>query len=327
VLWHRPVLFYGTSDLQVLLSYTVRDHARHDASHHDLTEGCAMRGARVSRFLILSTAAAVTGLGLSPAQAQVTSREGIALQNQIQQLSQQLQQVQSSAASVPVSGNAAPAVSSGNGDLVSQLLQRVSTLENENREMRGELDQLTNQVQTQNATLTKQIGDMQFAAQNGAGGAAAGAASSAGAMTAPATSSAPPAAPADKPATALDLLKSGQAALKSRDYATAQSNAEQALKLAKTANGKLESQFLLAQSLAGQKQYRDSAVAYYDAYNRSPKSARAQEALLGVSASMLAMGDKNSACQALQKLDSEFPSPTPRVKAAVTSFKGRANCH
>ncbi|WP_162922290.1 tol-pal system YbgF family protein [Asaia bogorensis] len=234
-----------------------------------------MRGARVSRFLILSTAAAVTGLGLSPAQAQVTSREGIALQNQIQQLSQQLQQVQSSAASVPVSGSAAPAISAGNGDLVSQLLQRVSTLENENREMRGELDQLTNQVQTQNATLTKQIGDMQFAAQNGAGGAAAGAASSAGAMTAPATSSAPPAAPADKPATALDLLKSGQAALKSRDYATAQSNAEQALKLAKTANGKLESQFLLAQSLAGQKQYRDSAVAYYDAYNRSPKSTRA----------------------------------------------------
>ncbi|BAT20204.1 tetratricopeptide repeat protein [Asaia bogorensis] len=286
-----------------------------------------MRGARVSRFLILSTVAAATGLGLSSAQAQVTSREGIALQNQIQQLSQQLQQVQSSASSVPVSGNAAPAVSSGNGDLVSQLLQRVSTLENENREMRGELDQLTNQVQTQNATLTKQIGDMQFAAQNGAGGAAAGAASSAGAVTAPATSTAPPAAPADKPATALDLLKSGQAALKSRDYATAQSNAEQALKLAKTANGKLESQFLLAQSLAGQKQYRDSAVAYYDAYNRSPKSTRAQEALLGVSASMLAMGDKNSACQALQKLDSEFPSPTPRVKAAVTSFKGRANCH
>lgn len=286
-----------------------------------------MRGARVSRFLILSTVAAATGLGFSSAQAQVTSREGIALQNQIQQLSQQLQQVQSSASSVPVSGNAAPAVSSGNGDLVSQLLQRVSTLENENREMRGELDQLTNQVQTQNATLTKQIGDMQFAAQNGAGGAAAGAASGAGAVTAPATSTAPPAAPADKPATALDLLKSGQAALKSRDYATAQSNAEQALKLAKTANGKLESQFLLAQSLAGQKQYRDSAVAYYDAYNRSPKSARAQEALLGVSASMLAMGDKNSACQALQKLDSEFPSPTPRVKAAVTSFKGRANCH
>ncbi|GBR08817.1 hypothetical protein HW511_03340 [Asaia siamensis] len=284
-----------------------------------------MRGARVSRFFILSTVSLLSVLGASAAQAQVTSREGIALQNQIQQLSEQLQQVQSSAQSVPVSGGgAASSVPAGSGDLVSQLLQRVSTLENENREMRGELDQLTNQVQTQNATLTKQIGDMQFAAQNGGGGSAPAAAPAA--SDAPAS---PPAAPAaaDKPVTALELLKTGQAALKSRDYATAHSDASQALKLAKTPNGKLESQFLLAQSLAGQKQYRDSAVAYFDAYNRAPKSPRAPEALLGVSASMLALGDKNSACQALQKLDAEFPSATPRVKAAVTTFKGRASCH
>lgn len=278
-----------------------------------------MRGARVSRFFILSSVAILTGFGASSAQAQVTSREGIALQNQIQQLSQQLQQVQNNAASAPSSVASGSAVSAGNSDLVSQLLQRVSTLENENREMRGELDQLSNQVQTQNATLTKQIGDMQFAAQNGGGGAAPPSGSN--------ETAAPAATPAEKPVTALELLKSGQAALKGRDYATAQGNAEQALKLAKTANGKLESQFLLAQSLAGQKQYQASAVAYYDAYNRSPKSPRAQEALLGVSASMIALGDKNSACQALQKLDSEFPTPTPRVKAAVTSFKGRANCH
>jgi len=282
-----------------------------------------MRGARVSRFFILSTVSLLSVLGASAAKAQVTSREGITLQNQIQQLSEQLQQVQSSAQSAPASGGSAPSVPAGNGDLVSQLLQRVSTLENENREMRGELDQLSNQVQTQNATLTKQIGDMQFAAQNGGGGAA---------PSAPPSSDAPAAAPAapaatDKPVTALELLKTGQAALKSRDYATAQSDASQALKLAKTPNGKLESQFLLAQSLAGQKQYRDSALAYYDAYNRAPKSPRAPEALLGVSASMLALGDKNSACQALQKLDAEFPSATARVKAAVTTFKGRASCH
>lgn len=285
-----------------------------------------MRGARVSRFFILSSTIMLAGFVAVPAWAQVTSREGIALQNQIEQLSQQLQQVQNNTSSVQAPSASAPSSGAAGNDLVSQLLQRVSTLENENREMRGELDQLSNQVQTQNATLTKQIGDMQFAAQNGGGGAPAASpgasdAASSGAVPAPA------AAPAEKPVTALELLKTGQAALKSRDYATAQGNAEQALKLAKTSNGKMESQFLLAQSLAGQKQYRDSAVAYYDAYNRAPKSARAQEALLGVSASMLAMGDKNSACQALQKLDSEFPSPTPRVKAAVTSFKGRASCH
>lgn len=287
-----------------------------------------MRGARVSRFFILSSVAmiAACGVGATPVMAQVTSREGIALQNQIQQLSQQLQQVQASGGAVASGGNAAPSISKSDGDLVAQLLQRVATLENENREMRGQLDQLTNQVQSQTATLSKQIGDMQFAAQNGGGGGGAAAVSAPAAAAALSGGDAGDAA-AKPPTTALELLRSGQAALKGRDYATAQGNAEQALKLAKTANGKLESQFLLAQSLAGQKQYRNSAVAYYDAYNRSPKSPRAQEALLGVSASMLALGDKNSACEALKKLETEFPSPTPRVKTALTSFKGRASCH
>ena len=279
-----------------------------------------MRGARVSRFFILSTVPLISFLVMPDAQAQISSREGIALQNQIQQLSEQLQQVQSRGQGAGTATAAAPAVPAGSSDLVSQLLQRVSTLENENREMRGELDQLTNQVQTQNAAVSKKIDDMQFASQNGGG------ASSASPAASVASPSVPAAAP-DKPVTAIELLKTGQAALKARDYDTAQSDASQALKLAKTPNGKLESQFLLAQSLAGQKQYRDSALAYYDAYNRAPKSPRAAEALIGVSASMLALGDKNSACQALQKLEAEFPSPAPRVKAAVTTFKGRASCH
>lgn len=235
-----------------------------------------MRGARVSRFFILSTVPLISFLVMPDAQAQISSREGIALQNQIQQLSEQLQQVQSRGQGAGTATAAAPAVPAGSSDLVSQLLQRVSTLENENREMRGELDQLINQVQTQNAAVSKKIDDMQFASQNGGGGGASPAASVA-------SPSVPAAAP-DKPVTAIELLKTGQAALKARDYDTAQSDASQALKLAKTPNGKLESQFLLAQSLAGQKQYRDSALAYYDAYNRAPKSPRAAEALIGVSA-------------------------------------------
>lgn len=282
-----------------------------------------MRGARVSRFFILSSAA-LTGLALlsvETACAQISSREGIELQNQIQQLNAQLQQVQANTGAVSSSATV-PSVSGPSGDLVSQLLQRVATLENDNRDMRGQLDQLTNEMQTQTANLSKQIGDMQFAAQNGSRSGTT--TSLAGSSAAAATGTR--AATAGKSATALELLKAGQVALKGHDYATAQNNAEQAVKLAKTANGRLESQFLLAQSLAGQKQYRNSAVAYFDAYNRAPKSPRAPEALLGVSASMLALGDKNSACQALGKLESEFSNPSPAVKAALVRFKGRASC-
>ncbi|WP_256887762.1 tol-pal system YbgF family protein [Acidomonas methanolica] len=271
------------------------------------------------RSLVVAGAMAVFAAGWgSQARAQVTSREGIALQNQIQQLSQQLSQLQAAGGGNAVAAPApAPSGSGGNSDLTAQLLDRVSQLESQVRDMRGELDQLTNEVHTQNAALSKKVDDMQFAAQTG-GGASAPAA--AGPVPAPAPST-------DKTKTALELLKDGQGALRSGDYATAQSDAQQALKSAKTQQGRMDSQFLLAQSLAGQKRYQDSALAYYDAYKRLPRSPRAPEALLGVSASMLALGDKKSACEALNQLKADFPSPASRVKAAAASFRTRADCH
>lgn len=277
-----------------------------------------MRRMASLRFGILATVGALTlGAGVEPtaAYAQVSSREAIQLQNQIDQINQQMSQIrQGAGAPAPVSP--APASSSGaNGDLVAQLLDRVSHLEAQVRDMRGELDELHNTVQTQNAALSKKVDDMQFAA----GGSAPSGSDSAAAQPSPAPAS-------TAPRSASDLLADGRGALRAHNYAQAQSDAQQALKSAKSSQGKMDAQFLLAQSLAGQKQYKDSALAYYDAYKRLPHSARAPEALLGVSASMLALGDKTSACQALDQLKSEFPSSAPRVKSAAASFRKRAGC-
>ncbi len=272
--------------------------------------------------------AAVLAASTPLAHAQeVSSREGLALQNQIMALQQQLSQIQSSGGSgaLPAPSATPAPSSSGGGDLTAQLLERVNTLEQQQREMRGEIDQLTNDLQKQTAALSKQVADAQFAAQNGGGGAAAGAA--AGAATA-ATASAASGSGADaaaKPTTPDAMLAAGKAALQKRDYATAHENAEGALKNAK-GSFKVDAQFLLAQSLAGEKQYRQSAVAYYDAYRQAPKSARAPDALLGVTASLLALGDKKAACQALGKLKSEFPSPTQRVSHAAEIYAGRGGC-
>ncbi|WP_246376751.1 tetratricopeptide repeat protein [Gluconacetobacter aggeris] len=284
--------------------------------------------------------------GLSPLAVraqdteQMTSREGIALQNQIMDLRQQLSQMQSAAPWSQGQGNGQgngilppPAPEAGGnggppagGDLTAQLLDRVMTLEQQVRDMRGQLDQLTNQVQQQNATLAKQIDDMNFAMQNGGHPAPRPAAgpdatpaeagpAAAGAGEAPAAKSTPE-----------TVLRDGNAALMHGDYAAAQAAAKQVL-AGPRGPLQIDAQFLLAQSLAGQKQYRQSAVAYYDTYNRSPRSGRAPDALLGVTASLLALGDKNSACQALAKLKSEFPSPAPRVKTAEAAYRTRAGCH
>ncbi|QDH17292.1 tetratricopeptide repeat protein [Swingsia samuiensis] len=263
----------------------------------------------------------------------LSSREAIVLQNQIAALRQQLSQAQNNALAAP-SSSSEGSVSKSDGNLVAQLLDRVSALEEQNRQMRGQLDQLSNSFNQAQATLSKKISDMQFAAQNGGGSAASDVDSSQSMDTkATKTLSAPGAAAtggevaATQPKTALEALKQGNSALRAGRYSEAETDARFAVKTAKTQGGRMDAQFLLGQSLAGQKQYRQSAVAYYDAYGKSPRSPKAQDSLLGVAASLIALGDKSSACQALDKLKSEFPSPTPRVKAASKTFRERAACH
>ncbi|GAN85688.1 hypothetical protein Gain_0008_007 [Komagataeibacter intermedius TF2] len=206
------------------------------------------------------------------------------------------------------------------GNLTLQLLDRVNALEDQTRQMRGQIDQLTNQVQQQNATLSKQVEDMNFAMQHGHAG--TGAATT---MAAPAAAAAV-AAPAASKRTPDDVLKAGNEALLKQDYATAQADAQQVLSGPRSPR-QVDAQYLLAQSLAGQKQYRQSALAYYDAYNRAPHGQRAPSALLGVAATLVALNDRASACQALDKLSSEFPEPAARIKSAEQVYRKRAKCN
>lgn len=280
---------------------------------------------RSRRMSGLLAATALLGLLPLTAYAQMTSREGIELQNQIMDLKQQLSQVQSGGGSssvlAPPVAQGTPQTSGASGDLVAQLVDRVNTLEEQQREMRGQIEDLTNQLKEKSASLSKQMSDMQFAAQNG-GGAAAGGAAAAAASSHATSSSSHDEAAASTPA---NYLKAGHDALLKRDYAGAQENAESAIAHGKGAT-KVDGQYLLGQSLAGQKQYRQSAVAYYDAYRSSPKGTKAPFALLGVSASLISLGDKKAACQALDKLKTEFPSAGEQVSHSASVFRKKASC-
>lgn len=281
----------------------------------------------------LMTALLCASVLTRPAQAQLDSREAISLQNQILELRHQMQQGgggNGAPVAPPIGSGPSDAAAGGDAQagsgLTPQLLDRVSTLEGQVRELRGQIDQLNNQVQQQNAALAKQIGDVNFAIQQqGHAGGADAAPEQAGAGRAPsqATSSAAPTRPQRRtPETA---LQQGDAALARRDYAGAQAAAREVLAGPRNPR-QVDGQFLLAQSLAGQRQYQQAATAYYDVYTRAPRSARAADALLGVGASLLALNDKGDACQALQKLHVEFPSPAPRVRSAASAMRGRAGC-
>jgi TolA-binding protein len=276
----------------------------------------------------------------SPAFAQIESREGIELQNQILELRQemqQLQQLQSQAsggypqAPPMATPQQAPLGAAADNDTAAQLVVRVSELEEQVRTLQGKVEELSNALQKQNDDLTKQIGDLAFKLGQSGGAPQMGTPpqDEGGALPSfgvPQPGVAPAVAPpAPTPRKTPELmLKEGNAALARRDYAAAEAAARAAI--AARGPRQNDAQFLLARAQSGQHQYQAAAAAFYAIYTHGPKSQRAPEALLGVTDSLLALNDKGDACQALAKLAAEFPHAEPGVRARAAAARKRAAC-
>lgn len=282
--------------------------------------------------------AVMPALFLAPAgaRAQPDSREGIELQNQIAELRQQIQTLQSSqqyAAPQPYAGaqpyagqqqNAGqPGAGQGGGDTAAELVVRVGALEEQNRALQGRVDNLTNQLQRQHDELAKQISDLSFKfGQGGKLGQDQGVAP--GQSAAEAAPSREPAAAASPHRTAELALREGNLALSRHDYPAAATAAREALASGHGMTA-TSAQFLLARAEGAQHEYKQAAADFYQAYNHAPRSPTAPVALLGVANALIAMGDARDACQALAKLTTEFPGGGS-VKAGVVSARKRAAC-
>lgn len=120
-------------------------------------------------------------------------------------------------------------------------------------------------------------------------------------------------------------MQEGNAALARRDYPTAEQAAREVL-ANRTSPRAYDAQFLLAQALAGQRQFSQAAIAYDDSYNRSRKGVHAQDALLGLANSLAAINEKKAACDTLVKLRAEFPAPRADVREAAAAAGQRAGC-
>lgn len=253
----------------------------------------------------------------------VSSRDVISLQNQIDALKSQVSQLQQAQSlSGSSDSHSSKSDSKNNTDpngLLPELLTRVNNLEDQQRVMRGQLDDLTNQFQTKIDLLSKKIDDANFAAGGNGGGSTAG-------VAAPAVAAATSASEAPKSAASAGTsLQDGQQALLSKNYSQAESIARNIIS---TPQGKksVPAHFLLAQSLAGQQRYKDASLGYFDIYKKFPDSTRAPEALLGVSITLLKNGDNAASCQALTLLKSKYPNASSRIKGAATSLNKKAKC-
>ena len=289
------------------------------------------------RFVVAPVVVAtflLTGLS-SPGWAQVDSREGIALQNQIYQLRQELKSVEDQMGRGPAPRFPAPvpaAPQTGGSDLVAQLLTRVDALEDQVRQLRGRIDETQNQVQRQNDDLGKRIDDLAFQLNPRAGipsGTPGGQPVappplSGGTNFAPALPPARPAGPSG-PRTPETALQDGNAALGRRDYPAAEAAAREVL-ANRTSPRAYDAQLLLAQSLSGQRQYAQAAIAFDDAYNRSRKGSHAQDALLGLAGSLNAINEKKAACDTVTRLRTDFPQARADIASGVAAIAQKAGC-
>lgn len=278
---------------------------------------------RAALALSLCAALALPG----PARAQMDSREGIMLQNQILELRRDIQILQQRGGGGPAYGNPPPyaAPSGQGGGLEAQLLDRVQTLEDQVRRLRGQLDEQSNTLRIAQDRLAKQIDDLNFKLGN------------AGAPTAP--QQPPPPGPAAPPRpdaaptpqvpprrTPEMALQEGNAALARRDYPAAEAAAREVLALGRATPRGGDANFLLAQALLGQRNFQGATVAYDDAYNRSRTGPRAPDALLGMANALTGLNERPSACATLDKLRREFPSARGPLRETAAALRARNGC-
>lgn len=272
-------------------------------------------------------------LAAGPAAAQMESREGIALQNQILQLRQELDMMRRSgggggyAAPVPVAPSVGRGgVAGGSPELLSQMLERVGALEEEVRRLRGQVQESEYRVRTTQQALEKLQGDMDYRLQQlEQGGARAPAAPARPAQRSEAepAPAAPPAAAA--PRTAERALADGQTALSRRDYGAAEAAAREVIAARNTARAQ-DAQILLGDALLGKREFQNAALAYDDAYRRNRSSGRAPEAMLGLANSFLGFGAKREACATLDDLRSEFPRLSGGLADRAAEARKRGGC-
>ncbi|WP_236020411.1 tol-pal system YbgF family protein [Sabulicella rubraurantiaca] len=275
---------------------------------------------------LLAVALVAGGLWAAPAAAQMDSREAIALQNQILQLRQEMEFLRRGGAPVAPPMAVPRGGPVGGGELVNQLLERVSILEEELRRSRGRVEVLENQNQRLRADVEKLQGDLDFRLSRIEGGGGGGSAPSAPARPSAPAPAAPAAPSAPPPRTPEAAIREGQAALARRDYATAEQTAREVLASRAGGAQTVNAQLLLGEALAGRRDFGNAAIAFNEAFTRSRTGPRAPEALLGLASAFTGLGSRREACDTLDDLRSQFPRLSGPLAERATQTRQRAQC-
>ncbi|HEX7390243.1 MAG TPA: hypothetical protein VF286_09030 [Acidiphilium sp.] len=269
----------------------------------------------------------------------ISSREGIALENQILELRQQVQALQQNGSGNSVLAPSQPQ-SSGSSQassaLLPNLLQQVQTLEDQVQSLRGRVDTLEHEVAAQNGQINQELGDLKFKLDQGGqgtGGAAPqnGAPPSAGGTLGtipaqrPVTSgqASGQQAAAAAPARPVASITAARRALAARDYRGAEADARAVIARQGKKAGDGEAELTLGEALAGQGNHQAAAIAYDDAYNVNHAGPHAPYALLGLASSLSALHRNQEACDVLGSI--QHPA-SASFTTQLSDARRRAHC-
>ncbi|MHB1303830.1 MAG: tetratricopeptide repeat protein [Acidiphilium sp.] len=297
------------------------------------------------RRLLLTTiplaGLALAGLApFAPAQAQmISSREGIALENQILKLRQQMQAMQqgggNGGSALGAPAPQAPGESGGaSAALLPNMLQQVQTLTDEVQSLRGRVDTLEHEVATQHDQLNQELGDLKYQmGQNGQGGGQGGPTGQNGAPSpgqpGGGTLGTMPASPEHPAAARPELrpeasLTAARRALDARQYQAAEADARAVIAHQGKNAGGGAAELTLGDALSRQGKHQEAAIAYDDAYNANRRGKQAPDALLGLANSLTALHQNQAACATLGSLTGQ--SSSAGLASRVRLARQRAHC-
>ena len=235
------------------------------------------------------------------------------------------------------------------GGAYAMLDDRINKLEDQLRDLTGQIEKTQFAINQLSAKLDRDQGDTDFrlkqleekqtattvpapvpAPEAGKPAESAqGLAPPAGFLTHPGEKAAPPAGGAPQPLPAKPAAEQYDNAfglLKNSDYDAA-TKAFQAFLAQHPADPLAgNAAFWLGQIAYAQGHYEQAAVIFLDAYQKYPKSAKAAESLLKVGMSMGSLNKKKEACAALRRFQTEYPDASDSLKRQAAAERQKQGC-
>jgi tol-pal system protein YbgF len=260
-----------------------------------------------------------------------------AVSNRIQQLENQIQTLSRAVYRGEKLPPGAMPTGDASGAAIANFEVRLSDIENQQRGLTGQIEQLTNDVQQLKTRIEKMSVDyeMRFQQQSGGGAVASTIAMaepqrgiSAGDMTQPVTTSGTLGSMTSSGGDNATLLyENAFADIRDAKYDSAETKFKQFMSLYANHSLAANAQYWLAETHYVRGDYRQSAKMFAQGYQDYPQGPKAPDSLLKLGLSLAKLGKKEDACLSFAQLKKQFPGEQTAVMSRANQEIKQIGCN